>query len=176
MQSLLIAVAAVTVAATPTALEGGGVEVTVDLDGFKQDLGAGPMGKTYYRLGQFSLESASARSRAVRKPLVMSVLVDDVPPGVGMNDLRAHVLETQNPKPEVTATSAPPGFYFSYRQTIAEGFTQWHLYFHTLHEGKWVELHFSSLGRSPKTDTAGLEKLALEVVRSLHIVRKRAKL
>jgi hypothetical protein len=173
MPTLLLALALTRFAATPTVLEGSGVEVRIDLEGFKRDLGAGPIRDAYYRLGQFSLESASARSRAVGgKPLVMSVLVDDVPPGADLSGLRAHVLRTQNPKPVVTATSSPAGFHFSYRQAIAEGLTQWHFYFHTLNEGKWVELHFSSLGRSPNTDTAGLQKLALELVSSLRITRK----
>lgn len=194
MRSFLITLAVAAIAAAPPAtLEGSGVEVKIDLHGFEQDLGAGSLGKTYYRLGQFNLDSASARSRAAGKPLVVSVLVDDVPSGVGMDELRAHVLETTDPKPEVTATSAPPGFYFSYLQPISPQaadpkvrklladagesgeLTQWHLYFHTLHEGKWVELHFSSLQRSRGVDVAPLEKIALEVVRSLRVTRKRTK-
>lgn len=39
-----------------------------------------------------------------------------------------------------------------------------------LHEGKWVELHFSSLLEGPK-DPAPLERLALGVARSLRVAR-----
>ncbi len=40
--------------------------MTLNLDGFKQDLGAGQLGQTYYRLGQFS--------KLAGEPLVVSVV------------------------------------------------------------------------------------------------------
>lgn len=164
MSFLPMALAAALLAG-PTTLEASGVQVTLQLDGFRQDLGAGLLHDAYYRLGQFSIASKDAQ------PLVVSVLVDDVPAFVDLERLRAHVLRDHDPKPDVVATSSPPGFWFTYRQRVAEGLHQWHLYFHTLHEGKWIELHFSSVSSSPRIDAAPLEKLALEVIRSVRVAR-----
>jgi hypothetical protein len=190
MPSFVIAVAAATIAASPTTLRANGVQVKIDLDGFEQSRGAGQLGPTYYRLGQFALDSRSGRSRIANgNPLVVSVLLDDVPPGAGMNELRTHVLGKESRAQRVTTTSVPPGFYYTYLQTISNDaggaigkmmaeaeragyLAQWNLYFHTLHEGKWVELHFSSLQRTRNIDAGPLEAIALEVVRSLRVARK----
>ncbi len=60
------ALAGATLTSVTTTLEGSGVAVTLNLDGFKQDLGAGQLGQTYYRLGQFS--------KLAGEPLVVSVV------------------------------------------------------------------------------------------------------
>jgi hypothetical protein len=102
---------------------------------------------------------------------VVSALVDAVPPGVDLARLRAHVLADRSPPPVVTELSSPAGFWFTGTTLIEKGLGQWHLWFHTLAGDRWVELHFSSVGPA-KGDTAALERLALEVVRSLKVVRR----
>jgi hypothetical protein len=169
MTSLLVYLAAATLATPLARLEASGVEVALNLDGYRQDIGPGQLGKTYFRLGQYHLAD---QSRAGGKPFFLSVLVDEVPAKVDLKRLREHVLEKLDPKPEVIAVPAPPGFRYSYRQTVTSSIYQWHLYFHTLHERKWVELHFSSVSESPEFDESSLEKLALEVIRSVQVSRK----
>ena len=159
------------VASAPTSLEGGGVRVAVDLQGFQRDLAGGPIRGAYYRLGQFSLDPKSGRAKGVGRSLVVSVLVDEVPAGVDLARLRAHVLAEHDPKPKVTELSSPEGFWFTTTTLLPKNLEQWHLYFHTLAGERWVELHFSSVGLA-KADTTGVKRLALEVVRSLRVTRR----
>lgn len=157
-------------AAAPTTLEGNGVAVTLDLDGFKKDLDAGPLRGTYWRLGQFSLEP-DGRARSGGLPLVVSVLVDEVPAGVDLAALRDHVLGSVRERaggtpPEVTAT--PGGFSFSFREEFAQGLKQWHLYYHTLHGRKWIELHFSSMPGAQR-DLTSPQALASKIIGSVRV-------
>jgi hypothetical protein len=166
-----LAALALALAAGPTVLEGGGVEARLDLAGFRQDLGPGPIRGAYERLGQWSLDPASERGRAVGRALVVSALVDAVPPGVDLAQLRAHVLADRSPPPQVKELASPKGFWFTGTTLIEKGYAQWHLWFHTLAGDRWVELHFSSVGPA-KADTAALERVSLQIVRSLEVVRR----
>jgi hypothetical protein len=159
----------ISVAASPgaTTLEGNGVRVALALDGFEKNLGYQALGRTYARLGQFSL--AAARGGSPDTGLVVSVLVDDVPAGTGLDALKAHVLRSyERDAPRVWAIEAPPGFAFTFQRSVADSrLTNWHFYFETIHEGKWIELHFSSVLGPSSTDIEGLHSRALTVVRSL---------
>ena len=170
MPSLLPLASAVLLAASPAILEGGGVRATLDLDGYARDLGPGPIRGAHFRLGQFRLAPKSARAKALGRSLVVSVLVDQVPPGVDLARLRARVLASRDPKPQVTEVASPPGFWFTGTTLMPKNLEQWHLWFHTLAGDRWVELHFSSVGAAA-ADTAPLERAALEVVRSLRVAR-----
>ncbi len=171
MPALSLALALALSAAGPAVLEGGGVAVSLDLEGFRSDLAPGPIRGAYHRLGQFSLDPSSERAQALRRALVVSVLVDEVPPGVDLARLEAHVLAGRSPRPQVHRTGSPAGFWFTGTTLMPKNLGQWHLWFHTLVGDRWVELHFSSVGPA-KGDTAGLERLALEIVRSLRVTRR----
>jgi hypothetical protein len=157
------------VAASPgvTTLEGNGVRIALALDGFEKNLGYQALGRTYARLGQFSLAPDRGGSRGAG--LVVSVLVDDLPAGTDLDGLKAHVLRSyERDAPQVSPVETPPGFAFTFQRSVADSrLTNWHFYFETIHAGKWIELHFSSTFGPSFTDAEGLHNRALTVARSL---------
>lgn len=159
-------------AAATTTLRGGGVALSLDLEGFRKDLDAGPLRGTYWRLGQFSLEPGE---RSGGLPLVVSVLVDEVPEGVGLAELREHVLASDRKRTggaEVAARQG--GFTVSFLEEHAPGLAQWHLHYHALHGRKWVELHFSSMTGARK-DLSRLRALTSAIVDSVRVASAPAK-
>jgi hypothetical protein len=150
-----------------TSLEGNGVRVTLALDGFKKDLGYQSFGRTYARLGQFTLDPAVGDSDG--PSLIVSVLVDDAPAGSDLRALKAHVLRGHEAdSPQVSPIETPAGFTFMYQRSVLDNrATNWNLYFETLHGGKWVELHFSSTFGPAFVEVESLRRRALTVVRSV---------
>jgi hypothetical protein len=150
-----------------TTLEGNGVQVALALDGFEKNLGYQAFGATYARLGQFSLAPTSAGSQS--SGLVVSVLVDDLPSGADLDALKAHVLRDYGRyAPQVSPIETPPGFALTFQRPVPDSsLTNWHLYFETIHRGKWIELHFSSVFGPSFKGAEGLRNRALTVVRSL---------
>jgi hypothetical protein len=150
-----------------TSLEGNGVRVTLALDGFKKDLGYQSFGRTYARLGQFTLDPAVGDSDG--PSLIVSVLVDDARAGSDLRALKAHVLRGHEAdSPQVSPIETPAGFTFMYQRSVLDNrATNWNLYFETLHGGKWVELHFSSTFGPAFVEVESLRRRALTVVRSV---------
>ncbi|MFO0577206.1 MAG: hypothetical protein U1A78_24635 [Polyangia bacterium] len=153
--------------AKPVTLHGKTADVTLEVAGFVPTLGAGALGGQYERLVQMQHVEAG------KPALIASVLVDTPPPGFDAKQLPQHVLRSYKARfgkavPAVTGTDQPPGFWFDFEETSVAG-RSWNLYFETLAQGRWLEIHFSATNPRPE-ELAGLRQLALSVVRTVTFV------
>jgi len=128
-----------------TKVQGAGVEVELDLAGYEQKEGLKHHHEAYYQLGFFGA-----------KGLNLSILVDDLngmslgdleKAGIGQSQGSAKILPGGKVKSE--AIEQPKGFLISYPGDLGapqfQGYFQAQWYFETIHQGKWLELHFSKV-------------------------------
>jgi hypothetical protein len=134
-------------AGLPTKVQGAGIELLVDLTGFKQELGLRNFHGAYYQLGFYASKALG---------LNLSILVDDLggksladleKAGIGQSKGTSKLLPGEKVRSE--AVDQPKGFLISYPAEFpmkGAFLAQW--YFETIHQGKWLELHFSKVFRT----------------------------
>ncbi len=150
-------------------LHGQTADVTIELDGYAQTLGPGSLGGKYERLVQMQ------RAVPGKPALNASVLVDTPPASFDPKKLPEHVLGSYRARygkttPTITTTDAPPGFWFDFEERSVAGQT-WNLYFETMNQGRWLEIHFSAVNAKPE-ELAGLQKLALAMIHTVAFAPK----
>ena len=157
-------------AAKPVTLHGRTADVTLEVAGYSPTLKAGSLGGDYERLVQME------RAQAGKPTLIASVLVD-TPPADLAPKLQQHVLSSYKKRfgansPKVAALATPPGFWFDFEEPSVAGKT-WNLYFETMVQGRWLEIHFSAVNPKPE-EIPALQKSALETLRSVQFAPKPA--
>jgi hypothetical protein len=155
-------------AAPLTKVQGAGVELLMELAGFKQELGLRNFHGAYYQLGFFASETWK---------LNLSVLVDDLggksladleKAGIGQSKGTSKLLPGEKVRSE--AVEQPKGFLISYPAEFpmkGAFLAQW--YFETIHQGKWLELHFSKVFRTGEDIQATHAEVA-RLVRTIQAV------
>ena len=156
-------------AAPLTKVQGAGVELLVDLTGFKQELGLRQFHGAYYQLGFYASETLK---------LNLSILVDDLggksladleKVGIGQSKGVSKLLPGEKVRSE--PVDQPKGFLISYPAEFpmkGAFLAQW--YFETIHQGKWLELHFSKVFRTGDDIQATHAEVA-RLVRTIQPVR-----
>ena len=150
--------------AKPVTLRGLTADVTIEVAGFTPTLGPGPLGGKYERLVQMKYAEPG-------KPAInASVLVDTPPAGFDPKKLPEHVLSSYKARigkaaPTITNLDSPPGFWFDFEETSVAGRT-WNLYFETMAQGRWLEIHFSAVNPKPE-ELAGLRQVAQAMLHSV---------
>lgn len=157
--------------AKPVTLRGQTADVTIEVNGFKPTLGPGSLGGKYERLVQMQRVEPG-------KPAVnASVLVDTPPASFDPKKLPEHVLASYKARfgkttPTITTIDAPPGFWFDFEEISVAGRT-WNLYFETMTQGRWLEIHFSAVNPKPE-ELAGLRQLAQAALHNVTFAPKPA--
>lgn len=150
--------------AKPVTMHGQTADVTIELDGFAPSLGPGSLGGKYERLGQLQ------RTVPGLPALNVSVLVDTPPAGFDPQKLPQHVLGSYRARygqavPTVQNSAKPAGFWFDFDEKSVAGHT-WNLYFETMVQGRWLEIHFSAVNPKPE-EVAALRKQCQTVLQSV---------
>ncbi|HLO66569.1 MAG TPA: hypothetical protein VK188_06090 [Holophaga sp.] len=151
----------------PTRVEGAGLALAMDLSGFQQKLGHEHYRGAYHRLGFYTSESTG---------LIFSILVDDLG-GRTLRDLEKAAASNARGEASLVPggriasepVAAPAGVLVSWPANMggaAKGHFQTHWYFETIHQGRWLELHFSKVFKDGE-DTSEAHQEVLRVVRSL---------
>lgn len=162
--------------AVPARMEGGGLQVTLDLDpGFyrNRSFSTGMWSGSNEIIGAFCRDP-SERSRG--QPIFLYVGVKHPRIGMSLPRLRSWVQrlsEAQSEKaPALADLRAPRGFTVEYwdPQGAFQNST-WNFYFESLVDGQWVELRFASQVGSPQEDMSGAKEIALRVIRSVRVRR-----
>ncbi|NWJ41358.1 MAG: hypothetical protein HXX12_10345 [Geothrix sp.] len=156
------------VPAAATKIQGAGISLTADLEGFQQKMGEKHFHGAYYQVGYFTSEAWQ---------LNLSVLVDDLN-GKSLADLeKAGQGQSQGAvkllpggKVRSEPIDEPRGFLISYPSEFPmKGYFMAQWYFETIHQGKWLELHFSKVLETGKE----LEPTHAEVLRIVRSIRAR---
>jgi len=132
-----------------TTLRGGGLEVDVDLTGWTQTEGPAVFHGTYVRLGQF-----------VTKFQVLSLLVDQPPPGTDLQGVCEHAVQSYSTRTglkilEQTTVAGKAACLFMF----PDAGQRRNLYVEMLFEDRWLELHYSApdVGKSVELGRQALE-------------------
>lgn len=145
-----------------TRIQGAGIEVLMDLNGFQKVEGEKRFHGSYYQLGFF-----------IAKGLNLSLLVDELG-GKSLADLeKAGIGQSKTSKlaPGGKVRSEPidqpKGFLISYPVVFpGEPLIMGQWYFETIYQGKWLELHFSKV-LEPGEDIQPAHAEVLRIVRSI---------
>lgn len=151
----------------PTRVEGAGLSLGVDLSGFQQKLGYEHFRGAYHRLGFYTSGSTG---------LAFSILVDDLG-GRTLQDLEKAAASNARgnsalvPGGRIASepVAAPAGILVSWPGNMGgavKGHFQTHWYFETIHQGRWLEFHFSKVFKDGE-DTSEAHQDVLRIVRSL---------
>ncbi len=156
-------------AMSSTRVQGAGISLTADLEGFQLKMGEKHFHGAYYQVGYFTSEAWQ---------LNLSVLVDDLggksladleKAGKGQSEGAAKLLPGGMVRSE--PVEEPKGFLISYPAEFPmKGFFMAQWYFETIHQGKWLELHFSKVVETGK-DLGPTHAEVLRIVRSIRPVR-----
>lgn len=171
----------------PTVLKGGGVQISVDLTGFKQDLGVEKLEDKYFRLIQFS--SLPADQERLGGRLIGSILVDEVPVDADTKEAFADPFQfgllaamKRMPAPffgptavptavfRIQRIESPMGVMLDYPEVYeinGKSFHQHHIYFESVHGGKWIEVHFSVPSDKLLTDVTPFMRCAKSIIASM---------
>ncbi len=144
-------------------VQGGGIDLWMDLTGFTQKEGFKPYHGAYAQVGFYAGDG-----------LLMSVLVDDLGgktladlEQAGLGQSEGLVKPLAGERPRSRPVDQPRGYLVSYRGAIPyRGVFQGQWYFETIHRGKWLELHFSKVFRDGE-DVSATEAEVLRRVRSI---------
>jgi hypothetical protein len=147
--------------AKPTTLRGSGLEVTIDLAGWKQEEGVVLLHGHYVRLGMFTAPKARD----------MSILVDDIPKGA--TDLNSLCLGSEQSYGgskagvkvlDAATLAGKPACFFTFPTEL----NRRNFYVEMIVDGRWLEIHYSAPdGR----DAAALARQSLESVVSSMVAK-----